>query len=102
MRQEAMVQGEAVEALVNPLIVEIADALVELGGEADRDRVLGLAASRLGVSAGADPSHALIEAFDRHMAQAERQGAPPLFLLPSGAGLQRLSLTDQARRLLRS
>lgn len=101
MRDDEGGQARRTRALVNPFVVEIADALLELGGEAHRDRVLGLAAARRGQAAvGPDLSRDLIEAFDLHMAQAERQGAPPLFALPSGRDGEGWSLTEPARRLL--
>ena len=101
MRDDEALTARRARALVNPFVVEIADALFELGGEAHRDRVLGLAAERRGwASVGPDLSHELIEAFDLHMAQAERQGAPALFALPSGRDGKGWALTEPARRLL--
>lgn len=101
MRDDRARSARQARALVNPFVVEIADALLELGGEAHRDRVFGLAAQRRGwASVRPDLSRELTEAFDLHMAQAERQGAPALFALPSGRDGEGWSLTEPARRLL--
>lgn len=89
------------QALVNPFVVEIVEALFELGGEAHRDVVINMAAYKRG-SKIASPALAseLLEAFELHMGQADVEKAPALFNLPFGEGSRRWSLTREARRLL--
>ncbi len=89
-------------ALVNPLVVEIAVSLMDLGGEAHRDLVINMIAYRRGRQL-ASPALAreMIEAFDLHRGQARQIPAPALFHLPFGDGSRRWALTKDARGLLK-
>lgn len=93
---------------VEPLVGEIAEVLLRLGGSAHRDKVFEiLAAHRTGVGeAGpAEPGLALraraVAAFDAH-SSADGRGPGPLFRKPFGPGAHRWALTVEAEVFLRS
>ncbi len=90
-------------ARVDPLVGEIAEALLRLGGAAHRDRVIEyLAANRsphgsiqLSLRARA------VAAFDAHSG-GDRRGVRPLFRRPFGPGSHRWALTAEAEAFLRA
>ncbi len=74
-------------------VVEIARALLELGGSAHREAVI----DRIAIQRGQDlPSddlrEELVTAFDRHRHTAEARGKPAMLDLPFGEGSRRWSL----------
>ena len=88
-------------ALVNPLIGEIADALLAAGGAAQRDVVIDLIATGRGApSASAGLRRELIEAFDLHCVYADREDLPAVLHLPFGPHSRRWALTHEAMDML--
>lgn len=88
----------------DPLVVEIVDALIALGGEAHRDRVAdAVAAARAGVPTRANPALTahLTAAFEDRLSRDEAIiGRPPLFDRPHGAGSLRWALAREAQAFL--
>jgi hypothetical protein len=84
-------------ALVNPLVAEIADVLLMLGGSAHRDIVIDRVALRRGGRAASDAlRRELVDAFELHRQRATVEGRPPLLHLPFGEETRRWSLTMDA------
>jgi len=84
-------------ALVNPLVGEIADALLEVGGAAHRDIVIDRVAYRRGGHAASEGlRRELLEAFNLHCDRARCEGRRPLIYLPFGEETRRWSLTTDA------
>jgi hypothetical protein len=89
-------------AILNPLVGEIAEALLELGGAAHRDLVVAYIAKRRGLYR---PSEAirreLDEAFAAYCLGASDPRAANLLHLPYGPHSRRWALTDHAYGVLR-
>ncbi len=90
-------------AILNPLVGEIAGALLDLGGAAHRDLVVAYVAKRRGIYR---PSEAmrreLDEAFAAYCGDASDPRAAGLLHLPYGPHSRRWALTDHGYGLLRS
>jgi len=88
-------------ALINPLIGEIADALLGVGGAAHRDVVIELVALRRGGHPASEGlKRDLLDAFNLHCERAEAEGRRPLVHLPFGEQTRRWSLTVDAFEFL--
>jgi len=89
-------------AILNPLVRQIAEALLELGGAAHRDLVVAYIAKRRGVY---HPSEALRRELDKAFAayclSASDPRADNLLHLPFGPHSHRWALTDHAYFMLR-
>lgn len=88
---------------INPLVAEIAEVLMMLGGSAHRNVVaerIALRRSRQDISEGLRRD--IFQAFEAHCAGAARAGLPSLVHLPFGAGSHRWALTLDAQMLLQS
>ncbi len=84
--------------LVNPIVGEIADALLGFGGQAHRAAVINLVAQRRGGEIASEGlTRELIEAFEVHCQQAIKQDRPAMLHLPFGEGSHRWALTLDAR-----
>lgn len=88
-----------------PLLAEIVEALLYLGGQAHRDqviaRVIAVRAAPGDTPAGALRAH-ILTAFDHQYAfDRSQRGRPPLFDLPFGAGSHRWALAREAETFLR-
>ncbi len=90
-------------AILNPLVREIVEILLDLGGAAHRDLVVAHVAKRRGIYR---PSEAmrreLDEAFAAYCGGASDPRASGLLHLPYGPHSRRWALTDQAHAMLRS
>ncbi len=88
----------------DPLVVEIVDALITLGGQAHRDRVAdAVASARAGAPTRATPAltaHLSAAFDDRLLFDRSVVGRPVLFALPHGAGSLRWALAREARAFL--
>lgn len=94
--------GAATVAILNPLVDEIVQALLAMGGAAHRDSVIAYVARQRGLfRPPAELTQALAEAFAAYCGGAVDPRAPGLLHLPYGAESQRWALTDQAFGLLR-
>lgn len=84
--------------MVNPLIVDIFHALLDLGGSAHRDTVVERIAWRRSLT-NTSPAfeREIVEAFDIHRACAVEEGLPALMYLPFGEDTKRWSLTRSVR-----
>ena len=79
---------------VNPLMAEIVDALMALGGAAHRDVVLRGVAGRRSIRSVSDGfRREIFETAAIHMRRAEEVHKAPLIYLPFGAGSRRWALT---------
>jgi hypothetical protein len=68
------------QGLLSPLVGEIAETLVELGGTADRDRVADHVAGRRGAHQASDAlRRELIQALERHCEQVVFEDLTPAF-----------------------
>jgi len=89
-------------AILNPLVQEITEALLALGGAAHRDAVVAQVAKRRGVFR---PSPAMGQeldaAFSTYCSGASDRHAAGLLHLPYGPLSRRWALTEQAYGLLR-
>ena len=90
---------------VDPMVGEIAEALLHLGGSAHRDRVLEVLATNR--SADGDLQLSLraraVAAFDAHSgSDRDSRGVRPLFRKPFGPGSHRWALTAEAEAFLRA
>ncbi|HWW26147.1 MAG TPA: hypothetical protein VNZ85_09675 [Caulobacter sp.] len=88
-------------AILNPLVGEIAEALLDLGGAAHRDLVVAHIAKRRGVYR---PSEAMRRELDEAFAyclDASHPRAANLLHRPYGPHSQRWALTDHAYGMLR-
>lgn len=89
-------------AILNPLVAEIAHALLDLGGAAHRDLVVAYIAKRRGAFRPTDTLRGEIEqAFANYCGGAIDPRAASLLHQPYGPLSQRWALTDRAYRLLR-
>lgn len=90
-------------AILNPLVGEIAEALLDLGGAAHRDLVVAHIAKRRGVYR---PSEAmrreLDEAFAAYCLDASHPRTANLLHRPYGPHSRRWALTDHAYGMLRA
>ncbi len=90
---------------LDPLIVEILEALLVLGGCAHRQMVADqIARRRSGRSCPAEVAarNEIYAAFDAYLAWAASRKATPLLARPLGQGSYRWALTDAGRRLFQS
>ena len=88
---------------INPLVAEIAEILMALGGSAHRNLVaerIAIRRSRQDASDGLRRD--IFEAFDAHCDGAARAGLPSLVHLPFGAGSHRWALTLEAQGVLQA
>jgi len=89
-------------AILNPLVGEIAQALLDLGGAAHRDLVVAYIAKQRGVYRPSETLRRDLDAaFAAYCNQANDPRAPGLLLLPYGPCSHRWALTDRAYGLLR-
>jgi hypothetical protein len=89
-------------AILNPLVQEIASALLELGGAAHRDLVVAHIANKRGAyRPPASLAAELDTAFSAYCSGASDPRSPGLLHLPYGPYSRRWALTDQAYGLLR-
>ena len=89
-------------AILNPLVQEIADALLELGGSAHRDLVVAHIAKTRGLyRPPAGLATELDAAFSNYCGGASDPRSAGLLHLPYGPHSRRWALTDQAYGLLR-
>ena len=95
---QALDEPGADVSILNPLVAEIAQALLALGGAAHRDLVVAHIAKQRGVYRPSDALRRdLSEAFAAYC-----RGAQGLLHLPYGPFSQRWALTDQGYGLLRA
>lgn len=89
-------------AILNPLVSEIVDALLDLGGAAHRDLVVAHISRRRGIYRPPEPlRRELDEAFSGYCRGATDPRAAGLLHLPYGPFSHRWALTDRAYALLR-
>lgn len=89
-------------AILNPLVGEIAEALLDLGGAAHRDLVVAYVAKRRGVYRPTEAMRReLDEAFAAYCRGASDPRAANLLHLPYGPHSRRWALTDHAYFMLR-
>jgi hypothetical protein len=89
-------------AILNPLVGEIAEALLDLGGAAHRDLVVAYVAKRRGVYRPTEAMRReLDEAFAAYCRGASDPRAANLLHLPYGPHSHRWALTDHAYFMLR-
>ena len=89
-------------AILNPLVSEIVDALLDLGGAAHRDLVTAHIAGRRGIYRPPESlRRELDEAFRAYCQGAVDPRAAGLLHLPYGPFSHRWALTDRAYALLR-
>ncbi|MBO9708553.1 MAG: hypothetical protein J7521_10095 [Caulobacter sp.] len=89
-------------AILNPLVAEIAHALLDLGGAAHRDLVVAYIAKRRGAFRPSETLRGEVEqAFAAYCRGAIDPRAASLLHQPYGPLSQRWALTDRAYRLLR-
>jgi len=92
----------AAVALLNPVVGEIASALLDLGGAAHRDVVVAYVAKQRGLYRPPDSlRRELGAAFDAYCDGACDPRAPGLLHLPYGPQSARWALTDRGYRMLR-
>jgi hypothetical protein len=104
----AMADGRGLErtrreiAILNPLVGEIAEALLDLGGAAHRDLVVAYVAKRRGIYRPTEAMRReLDEAFAAYCRDASDPRAANLLHLPYGPHSHRWALTDHAYFMLR-
>jgi len=84
-------------AMINPLIDEITEALISMGGAAHRNVVIDqLALQRGGNPASEAFRKEVIKAFELHLEGATLRGEPTNLRLPVGQGSHRWGLTLDA------
>ena len=89
-------------AILNPLVGEIAEALLDLGGAAHRDLVVAYVAKRRGVYRPTEAMRReLDEAFAAYCRGVSDPRAASLLHLPYGPHSHRWALTDHAYFMLR-
>ena len=89
-------------AILNPLVGEIAEALLDLGGAAHRDLVVAYVAKRRGIYRPTEEMRReLDEAFAAYCRGASDPRAANLLHLPYGPHSHRWALTDHAYFMLR-
>jgi hypothetical protein len=80
---------------VNPLMAEIVDALIALGGVAHREVVLRRVARKRAIKSVSEGFRRdIFETAAIHMRRAEEVQKPALIYLPFGAGSRRWALTE--------
>ena len=90
---------------VEPVIAEILEALLTLGGSAHRQAVADQVCLRRGGRSGSPEPAARDEiygAFDAYLARVATRKVPPLLWLPLGCGSYRWSLTDAGQDLFQT
>ena len=90
---------------VDPVIAEILEALLTLGGSAHRQAVADQVCLRRGGRSGPPEPAARDEiygAFDAYLARVATRKVPPLMWLPLGCGSYRWSLTDAGQDLFQT
>lgn len=90
---------------VDPMVGEIAEALLQLGGSAHRDRVLEFLAMNRSPEGQVQLSlrARAVAAFDAHSgSDRDSRGVRPLFRKPFGPGSHRWALTAEAEAFLRA
>jgi hypothetical protein len=88
-------------AILNPLVREIAETLLELGGAAHRDLVIAHIAKKRGIyRPPASLAQELDNAFSTYCGGASDPRSSGLLHLPYGPHTRRWALTDQAYGLL--
>ncbi|MES2343563.1 MAG: hypothetical protein V4597_17980 [Pseudomonadota bacterium] len=90
---------------VDPLVGEIAEALLRFGGSAHRDRVIEYLALNRSPEGGVQLSlrARAVAAFDAHSgSDRDSHGVRPLFRKPFGPGSHRWALTAEAEAFLRA
>jgi hypothetical protein len=88
--------------LFNPLVGEIANALLQLGGAAHCDMVIDRIAITRGSNFASDGLRRdLMDAFDHHRATAAEQRRNAVLMLPFGDGSRRWGLSREAYDFLR-
>lgn len=98
---EARARRLSRQPLINPLVGEIVDALLALGGAAHRDAVIRHVALARGAPFASDAlARELASAFEARLA-ATPAGASSLLALPFGEGSRRWALTHEALGFLR-
>lgn len=90
-------------AILNPLVTEIAEALLDLGGAAHRDLVVAHIAKKRGIYRPSEAMRRELDAaFATYCLGASDPRAAGLLHLPYGAHSRRWALTDRAYALLRA
>ena len=88
-------------AFANPLLGEIAAALLASGGSAHRDAVIDKIALNRGAPSASDGlRREVLEAFELHCDYAEKEALASVFHLPFGPFSRRWALTHEAFDLL--
>lgn len=88
---------------IDPLVGEIAEVLLTLGGAAHREEVIARLGARRGGRGDLDLRARAVAAFDAHSrTDGELGGGRPLFRRPFGAGDHRWALTAEAAAFLRA
>ena len=96
-------EGGGQVAILNPLVGEITQALMDLGGAAHRDLVTAYVAKRRGAYRPSEGlRRELDEAFAAYCQGAGDPRAPTLLHLPHGPDTYRWALTDWAYALLQA
>jgi hypothetical protein len=89
-------------AILNPLVAEITQALLDLGGAAHRDLVVAYIAKQRGIYRPPEAlRRELGDAFAAYCDRANDPRSPSLLHLPYGPFSHRWALTDKAYGLLR-
>jgi hypothetical protein len=97
-----MAAKTAAVAVFNPLVDEIARALLDLGGAAHRDVVVAYVGQKRGWYRPPESlKRDLCAAFDTYCGGASDPRAPELLHLPYGPQSARWALTDRGYRMLR-
>ena len=97
--------GKGRVRLVNPMVVEIVEALIALGGGAHRQAVADqVALRRTGRACPAEPAMRteVYAAFDAYLVWSASRKVPPLLHLPLGTDSYRWALTDAGMHLFQS
>lgn len=90
---------------IDPILVEILEALFVLGGCAHRQAVADQIVLRRGIRSGPADAAArsgIYAAFDAYMTRASTRKAPPLLWRPLGSDSYRWALTDVGLGLFQS
>lgn len=103
MRRPVQAARTGAVALLNPVVGEIARALLDLGGAAHRDVVVAYVAQRRGWYRPPESlQRELRAAFDAYCGQASDPRATSLLHLPYGPHSARWALTDRGYRMMRT
>ena len=90
---------------VDPLIAEVLEALLTLGGSAHRQAVVDQICLNRGGRAGSTEPAArdeIYSAFDAYLGSVSTRKVAPLLWLPLGSGSYRWALTDAAQYLFQT